>query len=532
MEDTADIYRDMVQHADRIILRLDMKGFVRFANEAVRRILGREPSALLGTDAFGELIGDRGSRENLVEVVLAADTTETRKESSHLRPDGRLVWIDWRLKPLLNNETPGILCEGADITHERYDRERYRVLFEESKDMIYACTPDGSFTEINPAGVQLLGCKDASELIGRNIVEFYVSDRDREYYNERIRDNGFVQDLELVMRRSDGSEVFVLETSSAIRSVEGKILELRGIVKDITDRIQSEKRQMQMNIKLSDANRKLKMTQSRLVQQEKLASIGQLAAGVAHEINNPLGFVKSNFGSLKRYIEEMRSYLASLEEGIRTLSPQEGEDLITDRRRQTQLEFILEDIESIFEESSQGFDRIVAIVRGLRNFSRMDAGGKTAQYDLNSAIADALVMARNELKYVADVEQDLGDIPPVQCRADEINQVLLNIIVNAAQAIKEAGYEERRPITVRTWSDSRWVICEITDSGPGMPQKVQSRIFDPFFTTKEIGRGTGLGLSISYDIVVNRHGGDLSVRSDPGKGSTFTIKLPRTQAGE
>jgi signal transduction histidine kinase len=318
----------------------------------------------------------------------------------------------------------------------------------------------------------------------------------------------------------------VLETSSAIRNAEGEIAELRGIVKDITERINAEKTQMQMNIKLTDANRKLKLTQSRLVQQEKLASIGQLAAGVAHEINNPLGFVKSNYGSLKNYVDELYSYVAEIEAELMSKAPSEGEALIRHRREVNQLDFIVEDIQSIFEESDQGFERIIAIVRGLRNFSRKDARGEKAEYDLNAALDDALVMARNELKYVADVTKDYGRIPKVECHVDEINQVLLNVIINAAQAIKAGEYGEKRNVTVRTRSGHNEVVCEISDEGTGIPGDLADKIFDPFFTTKEIGKGTGLGLSISYDIVVNRHGGELSVTSTPGKGSTFTIKLP------
>ena len=525
---------DRNEYGDRLVdtspnpmLCVDRRGIVRYANGAAGRFIGVDPSAIIGWNAFEGIVCEPELRHELLRRIQTRPGFEVVHETQREQTDGSTLWIAWTCLAAPGHPSSGlILCHGRNITAQRNAEERYRVLFEESKDMIYACDADGILTEINPTGVELLGCESSNELVGRNIVDFYASPRDREYYNERILRNGFVKDLELVLRRNDGSEIFVLETSTAIRNADGRIVELRGIVKDISDRIHAEKLQMQMNIKLTDANRKLKLTQSRLVQQEKLASIGQLAAGVAHEINNPLGFVKSNFGSLKRYIDQMIEYLEHLELDVRRLAGDDGNDIIEAHRRRLQLDFILDDIESIFTESGQGFDRIISIVRGLRNFSRMDAEDRTAEYDLNSALEDALVMARNELKYVADVRQELGDIPPVRCRADEINQVLLNIIVNAAQAIKEADYGEKRTITIRTSSDSRWVICEIADDGPGMPEDVRMRVFDPFFTTKEIGRGTGLGLSISYDIVVNRHGGDLSVESELGMGSRFTIRLP------
>lgn len=283
---------------------------------------------------------------------------------------------------------------------------------------------------------------------------------------------------------------------------------------------------------LEQSNIKLKDTQAELVQQEKLASIGQLAAGVAHEINNPLSFITNNFVALEGYVQDIQNYLLLYHKILPKLGRNCSTEIeqkvteILEFRKKININFILEDLDVLFKETNKGFDRIMGIVQSLRDFSRVDQINKKEVYDFNKAIEDTLTVARNEIKYVAVVEKDFGEIPNIECSGGEINQVLLNIIINASQALQEQNRDDFGKILIKTFQKGDYIYCKIQDNGPGIPKEYLGKIFDPFFTTKEVGKGTGLGLSISYDIIVNKHNGDLRAESIPGKGTTFIIKLP------
>jgi len=277
---------------------------------------------------------------------------------------------------------------------------------------------------------------------------------------------------------------------------------------------------------LNKAIEKVRSTQSQMVHQEKLASIGQLAAGVAHELNNPIGFVSSNFSVLKSYFSKIEAYLNESREILKKACPEEQLQELEALSKKHKIDYIIDDIGDLFEESGSGFSRISNIVQSLRDFSRVDSDGLEQSYNINEGLANTLTVAKNEVKYVADVETDYGDIPELMTNGGEINQVFLNIVVNAAQAIKEQGRKEKGLIKVKTWADSEKIFCEISDDGPGIPDEFLGRIFDPFFTTKDPGKGTGLGLSISYDIIVNKYHGNLSVFKNDDIGMTFKIELP------
>jgi two-component system, NtrC family, sensor kinase len=274
------------------------------------------------------------------------------------------------------------------------------------------------------------------------------------------------------------------------------------------------------------------------MQEDKMASIGQLSAGIAHEINNPLGFVLSNFNTLKKYtnkIEEVikvheelkeqlnRDYKGTLAEEVATINSLE---------KSNKIEYILGDLPELFKDTEEGLERIRNIVIALRNFSHENINGEHEEYDLNDGIRNALVIARNEIKYSSEVITNLGDIPLIHACSSEINQVILNIIVNASQAIKmkmekdNISNKKYGQIVITTCHDASNVFFYVEDNGIGIAEKYLSKVFEPFFTTKPIGKGTGLGLSISYEIIKNKHNGDIIINSIADEGTKILIKLP------
>jgi signal transduction histidine kinase len=283
---------------------------------------------------------------------------------------------------------------------------------------------------------------------------------------------------------------------------------------------------------LEKANKQIRTAQSQIIQNEKMASIGQLAAGVAHEMNNPIGFVVCNFETLDKYIQKIKTLLHQYEQLAETVQgaaePRLLDEVlqIKNLRSQLKIDFVMEDLKALFDESQEGLSRVTAIIRNLRDFSRVDQIGEVAEYDLNQGLKSTLTVCQNEIKYACEIKTEFNEIPRIYCNPGQVNQVFLNILVNAAQAIASQNRSEKGHIVIQTSSDAEWISCQIQDDGPGIPQENLKKVFDPFFTTKPVGKGTGLGLSISYDIIVNKHKGQLSVNSTLGQGTTFVIKLP------
>jgi signal transduction histidine kinase len=251
----------------------------------------------------------------------------------------------------------------------------------------------------------------------------------------------------------------------------------------------------------------------RLVQSEKLASLGELAAGVAHEINNPVGYVSSNLTTLQKYLAVYEKVLDA---------PEADSAEMTALKKKLNYAFIRDDLQNLVKETQEGVGRVKAIIQDLKDYARTNAATHYVASDIQVGLKSTLNIARNQLKNRADVRLALGNLPLVECAPSQIDQVFLNLIVNAAQAMPEG---KMGLIDIRTDCDDKQVWIEVKDNGPGIPPEVIKKIFDPFFTTKDPGTGTGLGLSVSTNII-QQHGGTLDVDSTVGVGTTFTITLP------
>ena len=319
----------------------------------------------------------------------------------------------------------------------------------------------------------------------------------------------------------------VVIVSRDVTEQRRKTMEIYDLNRNLRDALN------QVNIKkqeLEEAMAQLKLTQAQALQTEKMASIGQLAAGVAHEINNPTGFVSSNLNTLDEYLEDIDSLLKAYRELLTGLNKDVAKknlssgipakiDLILNLEQEIDIEFVQEDIRDLIKDCREGTDRIKKIVLNLKRFAH-PGEDKLVTRDISQGLESTLNMVNNELKYKATVTMDLGDLPEIQCYPQQLNQVFMNILVNAAQAIETHG-----EIKIMAEHVNGNVEIRISDTGSGISEENIPRIFDPFFTTKDVGKGTGLGMNIAYNII-KKHNGTIDVESTVGKGTTFTIKLP------
>ncbi len=328
--------------------------------------------------------------------------------------------------------------------------------------------------------------------------------------------------------RTDGSIRWLESKAHVKRDADSSPLSMLGAVIDITERKQLEEQLVAqyehvsgINAQLIESNKRLEQAQLQLLQSEKMAAIGLLAAGVAHEINNPIGYVNSNLGTLKKYLADIFVVLDKYAEAEalwgadHPLSQELGQ-----LRAKTRLGYVREDANSLIAESQQGLERVKDIVLDLRDFSHSGSEDQWVWADVHHGLESTLNMVRNELKYKCEVVKEYGTLPKIYCLPSQLNQVFMNLLVNAAQAI-----EVRGRITIRTGQEGDQVWVEVIDTGTGIPPENIPRLFDPFFTTKPVGKGTGLGLAVSFKIV-EKHRGRIEVQSEAGQGTTFRVILP------
>jgi PAS domain S-box-containing protein len=411
----------------------------------------------------------------------------------------------------------GIVGVATDVTDSkrvekelRDEQEALRRILAGIRAGIFIIDPMTQVVEdVNPMAEELCG-RSREEIIGRVCGGIAWSDGEgRPMPTCQILAERNIVNEEMRLTRPDGRILPVIKT--VVTAYRRGMLRLFEIVFDISER---------------------KALERQLAVAQKLESIGELAAGIAHEINTPTQYIGDNLHFLSTAFAGVGQALAALEAVARRLAEAAGDsaalEAIAAARRESDVDFLLEETPHALEQSVEGVARVTAIVSAMKKFSHPGGEEKTA-VDLNAAVENTVTVAKNEWKYVSDVVLELDrDLPPVYCHPGDFNQVLLNILVNAAHAVadKVKGTTDKGRIVIRTEADGDAFKLSVTDSGTGISEANRRKIFDPFFTTKEVGKGTGQGLAITHNIVVTKHGGSIDFESEPGKGTTFVVRVP------
>jgi PAS domain S-box-containing protein len=378
----------------------------------------------------------------------------------------------------------------------------------------------------------------ASELLGQSPLTLVCVEGSQAAL-ERIADaarHGGSVGVEIVARRKDASPFAVGMTMTPLGASTEKISYYVCVAADITARLASERAQRTLQEQLVNEMQEREQMAIELRLAQKLESVGRLAAGIAHEINTPIQYVSDSVSFLQSAEAELRELRTSYRHAIQRLVAQEPPQSVLQEIEKVEtaadLEFLAAEIPKAFQRTLDGIERVAAIVRAMKEFAHPD-GAQHEAADLNHAIETTLTVARNEYKYCARVETRFGELPLVTCNVGELNQVFLNLIVNASHALAESGKDSSTgQITIVTAAAGEEVSISIADNGCGIAAENLEKIFDPFFTTKPVGRGTGQGLAIARSIVVEKHGGRIDVQSAGGSGTTFTLYLPLRNPAE
>ncbi|HTP29274.1 MAG TPA: ATP-binding protein [Anaeromyxobacteraceae bacterium] len=448
------------------------------------------------------LVTDEPSGAEAVMESGAADLLSTSFSPVELRARVRAAVRSYRMYPELNLERKNLARTVRMLSRSQ---ARTRATIESAFDGIVLLDRNGTVEALNGAAEEIFATGQG-KAVGMDFVHNFIARQSRDLLagalGQRLNRGAAVTkiaDCEVLGLRSDGVE-FPMECRMS-RFETGAGASLCAFVRDLT-----ETRRLQME----------------LHQAQKLEAVGRLAAGIAHELNTPIQFIGDN----THFLKEAFSTLCAVVERVEELVPPEARAAIDAIEGDADMEFLREQAPRVFENTVRGVERVATIVRGMKEFAHPDRRDMVAT-DLNRGIQATLEVARNEYKYVADVETDLGELPSVTCYAGDVNQVFLNIIVNAAHAIAEAekATNGRGRIRISTRCEDDHVVVAVSDTGSGIPTSIRDKIFDPFFTTKEVGRGTGQGLAIARTIV-EKHRGSIQFETEPGRGTTFFIRLP------
>lgn len=522
--------------ADAIQL-IDGSRFV-VCNKATARILGYPDADRILLSHPADLSPpeqpDGHSSFEKAEEMLATARAEGfhRFEWILRRADGVDFPVEVSLTPVLLRGRALQYCVWRDITTRKQAEERMGHLaraIEQSPSMVMITDRDGCITYTNPKFEHVTGYSCA-EAVGLNPRILKSGETRPEQYQQLWSTilSGREWRGEFHNRRKDGTLYWEVAAITPLLDARGAVSHFLSVKEDITayKQAQMDMRQLELDLRHS----------------QKLEAVGQLAAGIAHEINTPAQFVGDSISFVREAHEDLERLIEAYRRAVTVLEETgAAPDLVTEIRdieQAADLEFLLTNVPTSLDRAVDGVERISSIVRAMKEFAHPDQR-EQGPANLNWALRTTLTVARNEYKYVADVETDLGELPPVMCHIGDLNQVFLNLIVNAAHAIDDVvtGTGGKGRIRIRTRREDDNARIDISDTGSGIPEAIRHRIYEPFFTTKPVGRGSGQGLAIARSIVVDRHGGSLTYLTS-SEGTTFTIRLPvsgkaaRTTRGE
>jgi len=476
----------------RIIDKTDREGAVRNVEVSIRVKSGRVRTFLWSSDII-EL-----NQMDCLMVTVRDVTGQRESERELLRSKAELI--------CKHEELSALFGEVESVKKE------WEKTMDCINDMVILLDPDGRVKRCNRAAMEFVGgaCGEIigqqwQQLLERSAISLPPISEDSFYCCEVLlaAENRWLS----VTYYRDADEGGPGQSSAVVT------------INDITETKQAA-------LELNQAYTELKETHNQMIQQEKMASIGQLAAGVAHEINNPTGYIISNLGTLGKYQARLAGFIDA-QSGVIDAMDGSGHQEMAELRRQMKIDHIIGDLPDLLSESLDGAERIKNIVQSLKCFSRKD-DAECATASITDCLENTINIIWNEIKYKATLKKEFGELPAIRCYPQKLSQVFMNLIVNAAHALVEKG-----EITVTAWQENNAVYVSVADTGTGIPEEIRRRIFEPFFTTKAVGKGTGLGLSISYGIV-REHGGEITVESMVGAGTTFTVMLPLNglQGGE
>jgi len=410
------------------------------------------------------------------------------------------------------------VADGVAVSHNTSDiiqanNEFLESIMESVTNAIFVIDLDEKFTLMSQAGSKITGYT-VEELMGQPFSVLMEPEKYAEVNKRYVKAKvigEIVSHYETEFIHKNGKNIFVSLNLAPLYE-NGGIVSVVGTAEDITER---------------------KLLERQLLQSQKLESIGQLASGIAHEINTPTQYVGDNarflqdsFGDFFQLIEKQNQLLQGAKQGNVSTEAIKG---VEETMEEIDIDYLLEEVPKAIRQSLEGVARVAEIVQAMKEFAHPGVEGKSP-VDINKAIESTITVARNKWKYTADMETNFDpDLPKVPCLAGEFNQVILNIVINSAQAIAEMmGNEstQKGKITISTCLRDEWVEIRIADTGPGIPEEIRPQIFDPFFTTKDVGVGSGQGLAISHSIIVDKHGGTIDFETEVGKGTTFIIRLP------
>jgi len=531
-------YRQLFMNAQEGVYQMTPEGKLITVNPAMAEIYGyASPEEMIATivSVMRQLYKNPEDRKKFL-YSMRTNGEVKNFELEHLTKDGRTVWISTNAHPVYDRNGSLLCYEGTviDVTERKRAEEELRSAFEKQRELAFIInhSPATAWLWKAAAGwpveyvsdsVAELGYVPDDFTSGRVAFASIIHPEDIARVGAEVEEftkegqSSFNQEYRIVTGAGDIR--WIDDRTWVRRDADGKVTHYQGIAIDITGRKLAEESLLKKHEELEAAHAKLKQAQVRVIQQEKMASIGQLAAGITHEINNPMSFITGNLGILRTYLEGIAKIIAAQEEIVGNHAPPAAMEALQDLRKKMKIDYILADVGHLLDQSLEGADRVRKIVSDLKTFSRMEEDAYLIE-DINAALESTINIVWNELKYKAELVKEFKDLPLTRCNISHLNQVFMNLLVNAAQSIEQWG-----KITVRTWTQEDGIYVSVTDTGKGVPEENRKKIFEPFFTTKAAGKGTGLGLSISSDII-KRHNGDIFLQSEVGEDTTFTVRIP------